>query len=186
MSISSERMELLFLAAATSDLMEALRERETEMLTFDVTEGYRIDKTNNEKVPTVTTTVCWANHEGSATCDKSDYSMRQGCLEAIANTIFNGSFDKAYRKAVKFNEQDDKMSRTCRYCGKLFPTVEECVEHEKWHVERRKARHERYLLRKRAKEIAFEKKAQEFAKEITFEKRAQELAKEMIQKGIKE
>lgn len=166
MSISNERMELLFLAAATSDLMEALRERETEMLTFDVTEGYRIDKTNNEKVPIVTTTVCWANHEGSATCDKSDYNMRQGCLEAIANTIFNGNFDKAYRKAVKFNEQEDKMSRTCMYCGKLFPTVGECVEHEKWHVERRKARHERYLLRKRAKEIAFEKKAQELAKEM--------------------
>lgn len=142
-------------------------------LTFETTEGYRIDKTNNEKVPTVTTTVCWANHEGSATCDKSDYNMRQGCLEAIANTIFNGSFDKAYRKAVKFNEQDDKMSRTCMRCGKLFPTVEECVEHEKWHIERKKARHERYLLRKRAKEIAFEKKAQE-------------LAKEMIQRGIKE
>lgn len=166
MSISNERMELLFLAAVTSDLMEALRERETEMLTFDVTEGYRIDKTNNEKVPTVTTTVCWANHEGSATCDKSDYSMRQGCLEAIANAIFNGNFNKAYRKAVKFNEQENKMSRTCMYCGKLFTTVEECVKHEKWHVERQKARHERYLLRKRAKEIAFEKKAQELAKEM--------------------
>lgn len=159
-------MELLFLDAMTSNLIEALRERETERLTFDVTEGYRIDKTNNEKVPTVTTSVCLANHKGSATCDKSDYNMRQGCLEAIANTIFNGNFDKAYRKAVKFNEQDDKMSRTCMYCGKLLPTVEECVEHEKWHVERRKARHERYLLRKRAKEIAFEKKAQELAKEI--------------------
>ncbi len=166
MSISNEKMEMLFSIAAIADFVEALRESETERLTFDVTEGYRIDKTNNEKVPTVTTYVRWRDYEGSATCDKSDYNMRQGCLEAIANTIFNGNFDKAYRKAVKFNEQDDKMSRTCMYCGKLFPTVEECEEHEKWHVERRKARHDRYLLRKRAKEIAFEKKAQELAEEI--------------------
>jgi hypothetical protein len=48
-------------------------------------------------------------------------------------------------------------------------TIEDKNEHEAWHVECRKARHERYLLRKRAKEIAFEEQAQKMAKEIIAE-----------------
>ena len=62
-----------------------------------------------------------------------------------------------------------KKSRTCTYCGQVFDTVEEKQEHEAWHVERKKARRERYLLRKRAKEIAFEEQAQKMAKEIIAE-----------------
>ena len=139
--------------------------------TFYVTEGTRVDKSCNGTIPTMTTTVEANSYSrtapvGTATCDKADYDMRQGVLEALANMYCDGDFDKAFNKAVKRNELADKKRRTCKYCGKVFDTVEEREAHEAWHVERRKARHERYLLRKRAKEIAFEETAQKMAKEM--------------------
>lgn len=139
--------------------------------TFYVTEGTRVDKSCNGTIPTMTTTVEANNYSrtapvGTATCDKADYDMRQGVIEALANMYCDGDFDKAFNKAVKRNELADKKKRTCTYCGKVLDTVEEKQAHEAWHVERRKARRERYLLRKRAKEIAFEEQAQKMAKEM--------------------
>ena len=142
--------------------------------TFYVTEGTRVDKSCNGTIPTMTTTVEANGYSrtapvGTATCDKADYDMRQGVLEALANMYCDGDFDKIYNKAVKRNELADKKKRTCTYCGKVFDTVEECEAEEAWHVERKKVRRERYLLRKRAKEIAFEEQAQKLAKEIIAE-----------------
>ena len=136
--------------------------------TFTTKEGYRIDKTSNTKIPTITTIVEDAKfgNSATATCDKVDYDERQGVLEALAQLCCKGSFDKEYKKAIKVNKIEDKVKRTCSYCGQIFDTPEECKAHENWHIERRKARHERYLLRKRAKEIAFEEQAQKMAKEI--------------------
>ena len=135
--------------------------------TFYVKEGTRIDKSCNKTVPTMTTFVTIGRyHSGKATCDKADYDERQGCLEAIANAFLDGNFDREFNKAVKKNERTELHNRTCTYCGKVFDTVEELKEHEAWHVERKKARRERYLLRKRAKEIAFEEAAQKMAKEM--------------------
>ena len=147
---------------------------------FNVNEGTRVDKSCNGTIPTITTSVvldkfgdpnrrnCYSL-EGEATCDKADYDMRQGVLEALANAIFDGNFEKAYNKAVKTNAFCERQDRTCHYCGKVLDTIEEKQEHEAWHVERKKARRERYLLRKRAKEIAFEEQAQKMAKEMTKE-----------------
>lgn len=141
--------------------------------TFYVTEGYRIDKSNNTRIPTMTTDVLVNGkdyqYSGSATCDKADYSEREGVLNAIANAVCGGNFDREFNKVIKNKAFADKKARTCTYCGKVCDTVEEKEEHEAWHVERRKARHERYLLRKRAKEIAFEEQAQKMAKEIIAE-----------------
>ena len=138
--------------------------------TFYVTEGYRIDKSNNTRIPTMTTEVLVNGKDyqygGSATCDKTDYSEREGVLNAIANAVCGGNFDREFNKVIKNRAFADKKARTCTYCGQFFDTVEEKQAHEAWHVERRKARHERYLLRKRAKEIAFEEQAQKMAKEI--------------------
>ena len=139
--------------------------------TFYVTEGTRVDKSCNGIIPTMTTTVKTNSYSrtapvGTATCDKADYDMRQGVLEALANMYCDGDFDKAFNKAVRRNELVDKKKRTCKYCGKVFDTVEEREAEEAWHVERKKARRERYLLRKRAKEIAFEEQAQKMAKEM--------------------
>lgn len=139
--------------------------------TFYVKEGTRIDKSCNKTIPTMTTFITAESYgdsiyHGAATCDKADYDERQGCLEAIANAVLGGDFDRDFNRAVKANELADKKKRTCTYCGQLFDTVEEKQAHEAWHVERKKARRERYLLRKRAKEIAFEEAAQKLAKEM--------------------
>lgn len=138
--------------------------------TFYVTEGYRIDKSNNTKIPTMTTEVLVNGkdyqYSGSATCDKTDYEEREGVLNAIANAVCGGNFDREFNKVMKNKAFADKKSRTCTYCGQVFDTVEEKQEHEAWHVECKKARRERYLLRKRAKEIAFEEQAQKMAKEM--------------------
>lgn len=147
------------------------KEEKKLKFTFYVTEGTRVDKSCNGTIPTMTTTVEANGYSrtapvGTATCDKADYDMRQGVLEALANMYCDGDFDKVYNKAVKRNEIADKKKRTCKYCGKVFDTVEECEAEEAWRVERKKARRERYLLRKRAKEIAFEEQAQKMAKEI--------------------
>jgi hypothetical protein len=146
---------------------QKLKEEKNLKFTFYVKEGTRIDKSCNKTVPTMTTFVSIGRyHSGKATCDKADYDERQGCLEAVANAFLDGNFDREYNKTVKANAFADKKARTCTYCGQLFDTITEKEAHEAWHVERRKARHERYLLRKRAKEIAFEEQAQKLAKEM--------------------
>lgn len=143
--------------------------------TFYTEEGYRIDKSNNSKVETITTFVKINGFDntylGMATCDKVDYSEREGVINALANAMCNGNFDREFNKAVKDNARADKKARTCTYCGQLFDTVAEKETHEAWHVECRKARRERYLLRKRAKEIAFEEQAQKMAKEMMGEQK---------------
>ena len=143
-------------------------------LEFKTEEGYRIDKTCNKQIPTIKTTVSsrtvpW--RDGVATCDKADYEERQGILEALANLLCNGNFDREFAKAVKGHKAADKKARTCSFCGKVFDTIEEKAEHEAWHVECKKARRERYLLRKRAKEIAFEEQAQKMAKDMLASKK---------------
>jgi hypothetical protein len=147
------------------------KEEKNLKFTFYVKEGTRVDKTCNKLIPTMTTFITAesygdSTYHGAATCDKADYDERQGCLEALANAMLGGNFDRDFNRAVKANELTDKKKRTCTYCGKVFDTVEEKQAHEAWHVERKKARRERYLLRKRAKEIAFEEAAQKMAKEM--------------------
>ena len=139
--------------------------------TFYATEGTRVDKSCNGTIPTMTTMVSYIDKygcimKGTATCDKTDYDERQGVLEAFANATCRNDFYKAYAEAVKEKKHRDIADRTCAYCGKVCDTIEDKNEHEAWHVECRKARHERYLLRKRAKEIAFEEAAQKLAKEM--------------------
>lgn len=138
---------------------------------FKTEERTRVDKTCNGTIPTMTTTVVDASgKKATVTCDKTDYSERQGVLEAIAQIACGGNFDKEYDKAIKKNKLVELHDRTCTYCGKVFDTIAEREAHEKWHIERKKARRERYLLRKRAKEIAFEEAAQKMAKDMLKEK----------------
>lgn len=147
------------------------KEEKKLKFTFYVTEGTRVDKSCNGTIPTMTTMVSYIDKygcimKGTATCDKTDYDERQGVLEAFANATCGIDFYKAYAEAVKEKKHRDIADRTCTYCGKVCDTIEDKNEHEAWHVECRKARHERYLLRKRAKEIAFEEAAQKLAKEM--------------------
>jgi hypothetical protein len=153
-----------------TEVYSSTKEEKNLKFTFYTTEGYRIDKSNNTRIPIMTTEVLVNGKDyqygGSATCDKTDYSEREGVLNAIANAVCGGNFDREFNKVIKNRAFADKKARTCAYCGQFFDTVEEKQAHEAWHVERRKARHERYLLRKRAKEIAFEEQAQKMAKEM--------------------
>ena len=75
--------------------------------TFYVTEGYRIDKSNNTRILTMTTEVLINGkdyqYSGSATCDKTDYEEREGVLNAIANAVCGGNFDREFNKVMKNN-----------------------------------------------------------------------------------
>lgn len=161
------------LSAFSNDGISAKNGGKNSMkFTFYVKEGTRPDKKCNGLIPTMTTTVVDASgKKATVTCDKADYSERQGVLEAIAQMACGGNFDKEYDKAVKKNKLIELHDRTCTYCGKVFDTIAEREAHEAWHVERKKARQERYLLRKRAKEIAFEEQAQKMAKEMMGEQK---------------
>lgn len=119
---------------------------------FKTEEGFRIDKTCNKQIPTITTTIYYASvlPWGSATCDKADYDEREGILNAIANAMY-GNFDREYGKYKAAQEREYKALCKCSSCGKSFKTPEEARACEKAHVERKKAKHENYLLRKEAK-----------------------------------
>ena len=89
--------------------------------TFYTIEGYRMDKSNNTKIPTMTTEVLVNGkdyqYSGFATCDKTDYSEREGVLNAIANAVCGGNFDREFNKVMKNKAFANKKSRTCTYCG---------------------------------------------------------------------
>lgn len=141
-------------------------------LEFKTEEGYRIDKTCNKQIPTIKTTVSsrtvpWRN--GVATCDKADYEERQGILEALANLICNGNFDREYQRTKAKYKKEYAEDCKGQKCGKSFATPELARECEKSHEERRKAKREKYLMRKaaikRAKEIEIEQMAKDMLKE---------------------
>lgn len=88
---------------------------------------------------------------GVACCDKANYDERQGVLEAVANMTF-GNFDREYQR---YKNQQKKIYESlckCETCGKIHKTPEAARECEKAHIERKKAKHERYLIRKEAKQ----------------------------------
>lgn len=120
---------------------------------FKIEEGFRIDKTCNKQIPTITTTVNYLNMTpwGSATCDKSDYDEREGILNAIANAVYDGNFDRVYSKYKAKLKRDYEDSCKCKNCGKSFKTPKEARACEKAHIDRKKAKHENYLIRKEAK-----------------------------------
>ncbi len=128
--------------------------KEDNHMTFTITKGERytsLGKHNGKTIPTITTTVNINGRTGSATCDEADYNERDGVLNAIANAYCGGNFDREYRKAVKAQEKQKKIACTCTFCGKVLESPEAKAEHEAWHVERKKEKHERYLIRKEAK-----------------------------------
>lgn len=142
-------------------------------LEFKTEESYRIDKTCNKQISTIKTTVSSRTYpwmDGVATCDKADYEERQGILEALANLICNGNFDREYQRTkAKYKKQYAEDCK-CQKCGKSFATPELARECEKAHEERRKARREKYLMRKAAIKRAKEMEIEQMAKDILKEK----------------
>lgn len=139
--------------------------------TFYVTEGTRPDKSpegdGKGVIPTMTTEVIYKDNDGcanggSATCDKADYNERQGCLEAIANAVLGGNFDREYEKFLADKKHKYDESCKCKICGckyyedektgKRTPfTPEDARKHEEWHEQNKKNKREKYLIRKEAK-----------------------------------
>ena len=115
----------------------------------------RINKTNNTKYDVITTEVTVGNIHNIVTLSVNDENdTKMAVMYAICNAVIGGNFDIAYEKYLKEKESKENpiSARTCSYCGQIFNTIQEKEEHEKLeHIEKRKARHERYLIRKEAK-----------------------------------
>lgn len=94
-------------------------------------------------------------------------------LETLADRAIAGDFNKRYDKWVREEKKlnDDKCK--CKTCGKKFDTPDDAREHEEWHVERKRAKRENYLIRKEAKRRLAEKE-----KENKIEKAIIEIKKE--------
>lgn len=138
---------------------------------FTTVEGERYvshGKHKGEAIPTITTTVYAVDYSetGSATCDKSDYNKRQGILEAIANMVCDGNFDREYNKILNNQKKIDDRLRKCSTCGKTYKTKEEARACEQAHIDRKKAKRENYLMRKAAKKRAREMQVEQMAKDI--------------------
>lgn len=110
-------------------------------------------KHKGETIPQVITFVYddSLGSKGVACCDKANYDERQGVLEAIANMTF-GNFDREYQRYKNQKKKIYESLCKCRTCGKMHKTPEVARECEKTHIERKKAKHERYLIRKEAKQ----------------------------------
>lgn len=117
------------------------------------TERYQSEgKHKGKTIPTVTTIVYddTMGNRGVATCDKDNYDERQGILEAVGNMIY-GNFDREYNKFKARKKRISDLLCKCNTCGKTYKTQEEARACEKAHVERKKAKYEKYLLNKEAK-----------------------------------
>jgi len=112
-------------------------------------------KHNGATIPQTTTEVTLPNgKKGYATIDTDNYVEREGILNAIANAIYGGNFDKVYDATKKAKDRAkakiDKENRTCKYCGIVYDTIEEKEECVKAHIQRKKDKKEAYAIRKEA------------------------------------
>lgn len=88
------------------------------------------------------------------------YELANSCVVGSAqiytilanHAVRNGDFNKAYEKYKAIKAYNYAIDCRCKTCGKQFDTPEEAREHEKWHALNRKAKHERYLIRREARE----------------------------------
>jgi hypothetical protein len=72
-------------------------------------------------------------------------------LFELANAAFNDNFERVYKKFHNDNIRFEKKRLTCNFCGKVFKTIEEKTKHENEHIQNKKNRREKYLIRKEAK-----------------------------------
>lgn len=139
---------------------------------FDIKEGKRyksFGKHSGATIETVTTTITLNGKTASATCDKDNYSERQGILEALGN-MFYGNFDREYEKYVHQRDMAFRETCKCAICGELYTNPEDARLCEEEHKEKRAKKFNDYLLRKEAikriKEAEHEKKIEALMAEI--------------------
>lgn len=135
------------------------KEEKKMIVNFRTVNGERYvsyGKHNGATIPQTTTEVTLPNgKKGYATVDTDNYVERDGILNAIANAIYGGNFDKVYDATKKAEDRAkakiDKENRTCKYCGTIYDTVEEKEECVKAHIQRKKDKKEAYAIRKEAR-----------------------------------
>lgn len=140
---------------------------------YTIVNGKR-NKSTKAIVPTTSVVVTLSDgRTGTATCDTSEFDIRTGALTAIANIVFNGKFETAYekynKKQEKLAKEIDRIERTCAVCGKTYDTAEEARACEKAHTDRKKQKHENYLIRKEAKRRIAEAEREGRIKEVMAE-----------------
>ena len=91
--------------------------------------------------------------------------VSESIINRFADRACYGNFEKVYDKWHKEQEHKSIVERTCKTCGKKFDTPEEARAHEKWHVDNKKAKHERYLVRYEAKRRLAEEKREKAIKD---------------------
>lgn len=73
--------------------------------------------------------------------------------EILANhAVRNGNFNATYEKYEAIEKYNYAIDCRCTICGKQFDSPEQAREHERWHSLNRKAKHDRYLIRREARE----------------------------------
>ena len=150
---TADEIESVAFSTDTYSKLKKAKEDSKMVFEYKVTEDVRIDKTNNTRIPTMKTSVFISDcRSGIATCDKEDFDERTGILNAIANAVCGGNFDREYQKKLKKKKNAQKWLCTCCVCGKTYGTKEEADKCEYQHEENKKARRQRYLERKEAKE----------------------------------
>lgn len=132
------------------------------------------NKATKVTIPTTSVSVALSDgRTGTATCDTSDFDIRTGVLTAIANIVFDGKFETVYekhnKKQEKLAKETDRIERTCSVCGKTYDTVKEARDCEKAHADRKKQKHENYLIRKEAKRRIAEAEKEGRIKEVMAE-----------------
>ena len=106
-------------------------------------------------------------------------------LKILADEAFNGEFEKKYKQwqneLVRNAKNKIEKELRCSVCGKKFDTPEDARAHEKWHIENKKARRQRYLERKEARdrlaEKEREKRIDEYMKELAIDNQVKEIEK---------
>ena len=147
-------------------------DKEDRPMTYYVTDGKRIDKTCNKHIETKTTHVAilGGRYTGKATCDAENYDQRQGLLEAIANAVCGGNFDKHYNDDIKARKRLEKALCRCSICGVTYDTASEARACEQAHKDHKQAKLEKYLISKEAKrriaEAERENKIEELMKDL--------------------
>lgn len=132
------------------------------------------DKATKVVAPITSTIVTLSDgRTGTAICYTPNFDIRTGLLTAIANIVFDGKFETVYEK---YNKRQKKLAkethlieRTCPVCGKTYDTAEEARACEKAHSDRKKQKHENYLIRKEAKRRIAEAEREGRIKEVMAE-----------------
>lgn len=121
--------------------------------TISTEETERINTLNNTRIPQIKTIVKlpFSPVVGTAVCDKADYDEREGILNAIANAVFNGNFDRYYNHKVKEKEKMEKAACKCEKCGKVYSTPSEARDCEIKHLENKLKKAEKKVLKTEAK-----------------------------------